>query len=120
MKASAMTSASANPTPRRAAVSQHGQLAGHLEQSDDSAWTFTYCSGYSGPAISLTLPIQADAYVFAEFPPVFEGLLPEGPQLEALLRKHKIDRDDAFPQLIIVGADLVGSLTVSEVTASAQ
>jgi serine/threonine-protein kinase HipA len=41
-------------------------------------------------------------------------LLPEGPQLEALLRKHKIDRHDAFRQLVTVGEDLVGSLTVHE------
>lgn len=52
------------------------------------------------------------SYVFTTFPLVFEGLLPEGPQLEALLRKHKIDRNDAFRQLITVGGDLVGSLTV--------
>ena len=35
-------------------------------------------------------------------------------QLEALLRKHKIDRNDAFGQLVIVGSDLVGSLTVTK------
>ena len=38
------------------------------------------------------------------FPPPFEGLLPEGAQLEALLRNHKIDRDDAFGKLVVVGA----------------
>ena len=42
------------------------------------------------------------------------GLLPEGPQLEAILRKHKIDRADCFRQLIIVGQDVVGSLTIEE------
>ena len=45
--------------------------------------------------------------------------LPEGPQLEALLRMHKIDRSDTFRQLVIVGADLVGSLTVKETVGKA-
>jgi len=49
------------------------------------------------------------------FPPVFEGLLPEGAQLEALLRRYKIDKQDMFQQLLIVGEDVVGSLTIREV-----
>lgn len=102
------------PRRRRAAVCQHGDLAGHLEEKKEGGWTFRYVEGYDGPPISLTLPVQEQSYEFSEFPAVFEGLLPEGPQLEALLRKHKIDRHDAFRQLVIVGADLVGSLTVSE------
>jgi serine/threonine-protein kinase HipA len=34
--------------------------------------------------------------------------------LEAILRKHKIDRGDCFGQLMVVGQDVVGSLTVEE------
>ncbi|MCX6878569.1 MAG: HipA N-terminal domain-containing protein [Verrucomicrobia bacterium] len=99
---------------REAAIRQHGCLAGHLAESHDGTWAFTYAKGYAGPPVSLTLPVRSEGYVFQGFPAVFEGLLPEGPQLEALLRKHKIDRADAFRQLVTVGADLVGSLTVSE------
>jgi serine/threonine-protein kinase HipA len=40
-------------------------------------------------------------------------LLPEGEQLQALLKKQKIDRNDCFTQLVTVGQDLVGSLSVS-------
>lgn len=85
-----------------------------MERQHDGGWTFTYGKDYPGPPVSLTLPIQKEPYHFLAFPPVFEGLLPEGPQLEALLRKHKIDRSDSFRQLITVGGDLVGSLTVRE------
>lgn len=99
---------------RRAAVCQHGHLAGHLKEKEDGGWIFSYAEGYDGPPVSLTLPVRERPYEFSEFPAVFEGLLPEGPQLEALLRKHKIDRHDAFRQLVTVGADLVGSLTVTE------
>lgn len=47
---------------------------------------------YAGSAVSLTMPQRTEPYCFDTFPPLFDGLLPEGLQLEALLRKHKIDR----------------------------
>lgn len=97
---------------RRAAVIQQGQLAGYLEEEGGGAWQFSYLPEYEGLAVSLTMPIRSEPYRFATFPPLFDGLLPEGLQLEALLRKHKIDRNDFFGQLMIVGEDLVGSLTV--------
>jgi serine/threonine-protein kinase HipA len=101
---------------QRAAIHQHGRLAGHLRSADPGSggWTFTYDGGYDGPPVSLTLPLQEAPYDFDRFPAFLEGLLPEGPQLEALLRIHKIDRHDAFRQLVTVGGDLVGSLTVHE------
>jgi len=99
---------------RSAAICQHGRLAGHLRSAESGRWIFTYEGGYDGPPVSLTLPVRAEPYDFPEFPAFLEGLLPEGPQLEALLRKHKIDRHDAFRQLVMVGQDLIGSLTVRE------
>jgi len=99
---------------RRAAVFQHGIRAGNLFETEDGGWVFTYREGYSGEPVSLTMPVQEEPYQFSYFPPPFEGLLPEGTQLDALLRNRKIDRDDAFGQLVVVGSDLVGSLTVEE------
>lgn len=100
------------PKRRRAAVHQMGILAGYLEEMDAGAWSFTYCPEYLGQPVSLTMPLRREPYTFDRFPSVFEGLLPEGVQLEAVLRKHKIDRDDPYSQLIVVGVDMVGSLTV--------
>jgi len=40
--------------------------------------------------------------------------LPEGFQLEALLRRKKLDRNDHFGQLLLVGGDTVGAVTVRE------
>ena len=54
-------------------------------------------------------------YVFPAFPAFFEGLLPEGMMLESLLRKFKLDHTDYFGQLIQVGHDLVGAVTVEEI-----
>ena len=97
---------------RSAEVLQKGMLAGHLFEKREGFWVFEYVQGYEGIPVSLTLPVGEEPYTFDTFPPVFEGLLPEGVQLEALLRKHKIDRNDCFKQLVTVGEDLVGSLSV--------
>ena len=100
---------------RRAEIYQQGTLAGILEELDLNRYRFVYASGYVGEPISLALPIREAPYEFDTFPPVLEGLLPEGLQLEAMLRQYKIDKKDMFRQLVIVGGDVVGSLTVKEV-----
>lgn len=111
-----MTERSLSPL-KRAAIYQQKQLAGHLEKpADRKGWRFVYEPEYAGEPVSLTLPVCSEPYEFDEFPAVLEGLLPEGVQLEALLRTHKIDRNDCFSQLITVGQDLVGSLTARDVS----
>lgn len=100
--------------PLRALIRQHGVPAGELVQADRGGWRFAYLPGYGGPPVSLALPLREEPYDFDGFPAFLEGLLPEGPQLEAILRKHKIDRADCFRQLMAVGHDVVGSLTVAE------
>ena len=97
---------------RQAKVFVHDVPAGTLTELDHSKFSFDYIDEYAGPAVSLTMPISTKHYEFETFPPVFEGLLPEGPQLEILLRAHKIDRRDYYSQLLVVGKDLVGAVTV--------
>jgi serine/threonine-protein kinase HipA len=99
---------------RKAEIHQKGVLAGLLEEIARDRYRFTYVNGYGGEPISLALPVREPPYEFNGFPPVFEGLLPEGVQLEALLRIHKVDKGDLFQQLLIVGSDVVGSLTIRE------
>jgi serine/threonine-protein kinase HipA len=101
---------------RTAEVYQQGWLAGKLEEIDHSHYRFTYVAGYEGEPISLALPVREATYEFNKFPVLFEGLLPEGVQLEALLRRYKVDKNDMLQQLLIVGADVVGSLTIREAT----
>ena len=99
---------------RRATVFVAGEPAGLLEQHEPSRFVFRYLDGYVGPAVSLTMPVSARPIWFDAFPPFFEGLLPEGEMLEGLLRHRKIDRNDLFGQLIAVGEDVVGAVTVRE------
>jgi len=99
---------------RKAEIYQQGTLAGMLEELDQNHYRLVYASGYRGEPISLALPAREAPYEFDKFPPVFEGLLPEGLQLEAMLRHFKIDKQDMFKQLVLVGQDVVGSLTIQE------
>src|ERR1041385_922975 len=100
---------------RKAEIYQQGILAGVLEELDQNHYRFSYRSEYRGPPISLALPVGEAPYEFDRFPAIFEGLLPEGLSLEAMLRHYKIDKNDLFKQLITVGQDVVGSLTIREV-----
>lgn len=99
---------------RKANVSVNGVKAGILVELTDGAYQFTYFDDYHGAPVSLTMPLANTVYDFHIFPPFFEGLLPEGMMLEALLRKYKIDRNDYFGQLILVGHDVVGAVTIEE------
>jgi serine/threonine-protein kinase HipA len=75
-------------------------------------FVFAYRKGYGGPPVSLTMPVEGERYEFDGFPAFFDGLLPEGEMLEGLLRQAKIDRNDNLGQLLAVGGDLVGAVTV--------
>lgn len=100
---------------RKANIYMHGVLAGVLmELEKNRSYRFVYVEGFAGPPVSLTMPVSTVSYDFKRFPPVFDGLLPEGSMLEGLLRARKIDRKDCFSQLIAVGRDMVGAITAAE------
>ena len=103
---------------RRADVRVQARPAGYLvEQERGRRYSFTYLDDYSGPPVSLAMPVRPDSYEFTRFPPFFDGLLPEGVMLDALLRGEKLDRDDLLGQLLAVGADMVGAVTVEPAAA---
>ena len=101
---------------RKAKVYNYGTPAGELQEIIINAeYRFMYYENYNAAPISLTMPVDKKEFTFNSFPPFFEGLLPEGIMLENLLRLAKIDANDFFSQLVYVGDDLVGSVTVEEV-----
>jgi serine/threonine-protein kinase HipA len=100
---------------RKADVFMHGIPAGVLEEIQKGrSYRFSYREDYNGLAVSLTMPVEKTEFLFNNFPPFFDGLLPEGILLEGLLKQRKIDRHDYFSQLIAVGNELVGAVTVRE------
>ncbi|MFH1386625.1 MAG: HipA N-terminal domain-containing protein [bacterium] len=101
---------------RKAKVYFLGGLAGVIEEIEkNKRYKFVYESGYAGDPISLTMPVKTREYQFESFPPFFDGLLPEGIMLEGLVRRLKIDSNDLFGQLMAVGHDMVGAVTVEEI-----
>jgi len=101
---------------RIAEICLHGTRVGVLNELDNGHCQFQYDFDYAGAPVSLTMPVKLEPYNFETFPPFFDGLLPEGLMLEALLRQLKIDRRDSFAQLCAVGGDLVGAVTVEQIT----
>lgn len=102
---------------RTAKVYMHKKLAGYLTELErNRKYTFSYEVNYQGEPISLTMPVAMKEFTFNSFPSFFDGLLPEGIQLDGLLRFKKIDKDDYFSQLVATGADLVGAVSVEEMS----
>ena len=102
---------------RKAKIFVKGVEAGALtELRQGKEYVFEYLNEYDGMEISLTMPTKVKVYQFDKFPPFFDGLLPEGIQLEGLLKIRKIDKYDYLSQLIAVGEDLVGVVTVKELS----
>ncbi len=98
---------------RKANVYVQGRYAGQLlEEELGRSYRFAYDNDYQGPPVSLTMPVHQKSFHYNRFPPFFDGLLPEGVQLDGLLKRAKVDRNDLFAQLVAVGADLVGAVTV--------
>ncbi len=101
---------------RRAKVYVNGIEAGTLTEFEKGkAYLFEYIGEYNGLEISRSLPLKGKSFRFNRFPPFFEGLLPEGIQLEGLLKIRKIDKSDYFSQLMAVGNDMIGVVTVKEI-----
>lgn len=95
----------------------HNKLAGYLTELEKNGnYKFSYDEGYKGEPVSLKMPVELKEFSFNSFPPFFDGLLPEGVQLDGLLRFKKIDKDDFFSQLMATGSDLVGAVSVEETT----
>lgn len=98
---------------KKARIFVDNKLAGELQEIvRGKNYRFIYLETYRGQSVSLEMPTHKSMYEFDCFPPFFEGLLPEGMMLESLLRQTKIDRHDLMSQLITVGRDLVGNVTV--------
>jgi serine/threonine-protein kinase HipA len=96
---------------RKAYILVKNVYAGDLWETE-SGFRLQYLADYTGEPISLNMPVRSDPYNYPGFPPFFDGLLPEGIQLEGLLKMRKIDRLDYFSQLLAVGKDMVGDVTV--------
>lgn len=97
---------------RKAEIFIHNQSAGILAEKGNGMFAFQYHADYQGQAISLTMPLSKSPYSYGTFPPFFDGLLPEGIQLDGLLAGRKLDKSDYLGQLLAIGNDTVGAVTI--------
>ena len=93
----------------------NGRLVGQLRRELSGATSFQYDAGWLARRhtmpISLSLPLQEDAYSGAPVRAVFENLLPDNDELRRRIaaRTHA-EGTDAFSLLRAIGHDCVGAL----------
>jgi serine/threonine-protein kinase HipA len=102
---------------RTAYVYVRNTFAGELRETE-AGYRFTYDPAYLASdrpgIVSLTLPLQSEAFTSKTLPSFFDGLIPEGWLLESVLRNWKIDRNDRFGLLLVACKNCIGNVTIRE------
>lgn len=72
----------------------------------------TYLTHENAQPVSLTLPLQAEAFVSPILFPFFDGLIPEGWLLDVALRNTDISILDRMSLLLLCCKECIGSVSV--------
>ena len=101
---------------RRAEVYFKDLLAGFLTDFDDH-YEFQYTIDYlnKGFPISVTLPLQKEAFISKQLLPFFDGLIVEGWLLNVVKDNWKINPNDRMGLLLLLGEDTIGAVSIKEV-----
>lgn len=101
---------------RQGEVYNNGTKAGLLTEKSDSSYEFVYDEHYlasGAPAISLTLPLQANPVECSYLFPFFVSLLSEGITRQMQCARFNINDDDDFGLLLLSDkCDTIGAITV--------
>lgn len=102
---------------RKANIYVNEEKAGLLEETE-TGYHFQYemeylVKDYAEP-VSLTLPLQEEAYETNVFFPFFDGLIPEGWLLDVVEDTWKIDPRDRMGLLLVSCRDTIGNVSVRE------
>ena len=83
---------------------------------NDAGYEFRYFLEYlsmeTARAVSLTLPLQEEAYTSPVLFPFFDGLIPEGWLLDVVLRNTDISILDRISLLLTCCKDCIGAVSV--------
>lgn len=100
---------------RQAEIYRKGILAGTLTE-DGGEYLFgyeeTYLAREDAQPVSLTLPLQKEAFVSPVLFPFFDGLIPEGWLLDVALRNTDISMLDRMSLLLLCCKECIGSVSV--------
>ena len=100
---------------RQAKIYRKDIFAGILTE-DGGEYRFCYNETYlareDAQPVSLTLPLQTDAFVSPVLFPFFDGLIPEGWLLDVALRNTDISILDRMSLLLLCCKECIGSVSV--------
>lgn len=100
---------------RQARIFYKDLSAGILTEND-AGYEFRYLPEYlsleTAKAVSLTLPLQEEAYTSPVLFPFFDGLIPEGWLLDVALRNTDISILDRMSLLLACCKDCIGAVSV--------
>ena len=100
---------------RQAEIYRKDILAGVLTE-DGGEYRFFYGEAYlareDAQPVSLTLPLQAEAFVSPVLFPFFDGLISEGWLLDVALRNTDISVLDRMSLLLLCCKECIGSVSV--------
>ena len=91
-------------------------FAGKISECDDGysfKYDEEYLKHYDKP-VSLTLPLQREAYISDILFPFFDGLIPEGYLLELTINNWKLKPNDRFAILLVATKDPIGNVHIEE------
>lgn len=88
------------------------------EEGYEFEYDFGYLKDAKSKPISLTMPLAQKKYFSDNLFPFFENLLPEGFLLDLIITKLKIDRNNKFKLLQLVGQDTVGAVSIKPLRGS--
>lgn len=100
---------------RQADIYRKGVFAGVLTE-DGGEYRFCYDDVYlmrdDAQPVSLTFPLQSEAFVSPVLFPFFDGLIPEGWLLDIALRNTDISILDRMSLLLLCCKECIGSVSV--------
>ena len=103
---------------RKADIYVHETKAGVLEETE-TGYRFQYEPEYvlqeNAESVSLTLPLQEEAYESQVLFPFFDGLIPEGWLLDVVEETWKVNPKDRMGLLLVSCRDTIGHVSVREV-----
>lgn len=88
-----------------------GTHAGRLSQEKGGKHWFTYLDGYTGPALSLSMPTTSRRWGPERVEPFITGLIPDDHRvLEQIAREHDLVAGNPFSLLKVLGRDCAGAV----------
>lgn len=103
---------------RQGEVLVNNQLAGVLTE-DDNGYHFKYHKAYltrENPLpVSLSLPLQNQAFHSENLFAFFDGLIPEGWLLEIAHKNWKVNPRDRMGLLLTICRDCIGNISVRKI-----